>query len=158
MSAFDPKRTVTARANNLRGGDVEEGKPTVLEWLLYGWLCLNAAVGLWLLQGGATPIIIYGSSWTVWIPPAIGATATALLLWRLLAPNWITLGLAALYYLLQAIEVRLPDALFAFQLGITVKYRITDDPDFVVKLNLLAIACACLYGVAAYHRFEEEGP
>ena len=96
---------------------METKKPTVFEWCLYAWMCLNVAIALWLSFGGATQVAIVGSVWTAWIPPLIAAVATTLLLWRLLTPTWVILGLATLFYLLQVVEVRLPDALYAFDLG-----------------------------------------
>lgn len=135
---------------------MEEKKSTAFEWALYGWLCFNVTLGFYLLR--LPGMTIYGSGWRVLIPPVMGTIATGLLLWRLLKPTWITLCFASLFYVLQIVEVKLPDALYAFQLGLTVKFRITDDPDFVVRLNLVAIATAWLYGLAAYRRFEEERP
>ncbi|MGO4703254.1 hypothetical protein [Dyella sp. 2RAB6] len=134
---------------------MEEKKPTAFEWALYGWLCLNVAIGIHVIGGG---VVIYGSGWRVWTLLPIGLISAGLLIWRLLKPTWITLGLAAVFYLFQVVEVRLPDGLYAFQLGLTVKYRVFDDPDLVVRINLLAIVTAWLFGLAAYRRFEEEGP
>lgn len=135
---------------------MEEKKPTIFEWALYGWLCFNVAVGLRLLGGPG--VIIYGEAWRGSGVLIIGLMSAALLIWRLLKPTWITLGLAAVFYLFQVVEVQYPDAVYAFQLGLTVKYRITDDPNLVININVLALVAASLYGLAAYRRFEEEGP
>jgi len=140
---------------------MDERKPTTLEWLLYAWLCLNTFLGLrLLLEGlyGQGYFTIYGSGWTVGIPLIFGLSATAILLWRLLTPTWINLGFAAGLYLLQTIVVLLPGRAYGFQLGICVNYLLIDDPGYIVKINLLAIVGAALYGVAAYWRFDEQKP
>jgi hypothetical protein len=143
---------------------MEEKKPTLFEWLLYGWLCLNVADVIWVIVGAAdTPLSVYGSGgvWA-WIGTALvillGVVATCWLLWRLLTPTWIVLVLATVFYLFQIVELRAPGWAIAFRLGFCVEIRLTDDPDFLVSINLVAIVSAFLYGVAAHHRFEEEGP
>lgn len=142
---------------------MEEKKPTWFEWLLYAWLCLNVADGIWLIVGADVPFSVYGSGgvW-VWIGSVLvmllEAIATCWLLWRLLTPTWIVLGLAMVFYLFQIVELRVPGWAFAFRLGLCVEIRLTDDPDFIATINLVAITSAFLYGIAAYHRFEEEGP
>lgn len=138
------------------GEDVDEKKPTTFEWVLYGWLCLNVADVLWLILAGTTPVRVYGSGWVAWVPPTIFAIVLGFFLWRLLKPTWITLGLAALFYLFQVVNVHLPDAAYGIQLGLCVNFRVTDDPNFDVQINVFAIVVAFLYGLAAYHRFEEE--
>jgi hypothetical protein len=142
---------------------MEEKKPTLFEWLLYGWLCLNVADVIWLIVGADASFSVYGSGGvSAWIGSALvillEAVATGWLLWRLLTPTWVVLGLAVVFYLFQIVELRTPGWAFAFRLGFGVEIRLTNDPDFLVTINLVAIVSAFLYGVAAYHRFEEEGP
>ncbi|WP_266160885.1 hypothetical protein [Dyella silvatica] len=133
-----------------------EKRPTAFEWALYLWFCINVALCVWAIA--THPVEWTGVGWTVWVLPLAGTAVTILLLGYLLRPTWAILTLAAIYFAFQVIEIRLPGQLYAFRVGLTVDYDLVRNPTLLVKINFAAIATASLYAVAAYHRFEEEGP
>ena len=117
---------------------------------LLAWTSLNVAIGIWLLFTGE--LEVFGSGIASMLPLLLGVPAAAYLLWRLLNPTRSVLMFGALFWALQIIRVRFPDSLYAFQLGLSIDFRLTDNPRFVVSINLLAVLVTILFVVAARRR------
>lgn len=94
----------------------------------------------------------FGSGLVVLFPPAIGLVATAFLLWRMLNPTQSVLVFGTIYWILQIVSVQLPGGLYEFHFGLTVDVRLTDNPNYVVEVNLLALVIAIMFGIAAARR------
>ena len=109
------------------------GRKTKLELLLFVWTALNVAIGVWVVLTGQ--LTSYGSGAEVWIPLAIALPASLVLLWRLREPTRTLLLFGTLFWALQIVSVRLPDALYKFRLGLSVDFRLTDDPSLVVAVK-----------------------
>ena len=123
---------------------------TKLEIALYIWTALNIAIGIWILFTGQ--LRIYGTGLVVWIPFLIGLPAAGFLLYKMLRPTRAILLFGALLWALQTIRVQFPDALYEFRLGLSLDFRLTDNSNYVVAVNLLAIAMAILFVISAAHR------
>ncbi|WP_156969003.1 hypothetical protein [Arenimonas metalli] len=125
---------------------------TNLETALFAWTALNVAIGLWLLFTEKLQTI--GSGFWALLPLAIGLPVAGFLLWRLLQPSRGILLFGALFWALQIISVSFSDALFKFRLGLSVDFRLTDSPTYVVAINLLAVVLTILFSVAAGKRLK----
>ena len=123
---------------------------TKLEIALFAWTALNVAVGIWVLLTGQ--LQVFGSGVMTVLPLAIGLPAAGFLLWRLLRPTRSVLLFGTLFWAFQIISVRFPDALYKFRLGLSLDFRLTDDPSRVVAINLLAILVTILFAIAAKGR------
>jgi hypothetical protein len=129
-------------------------KLTPMEWSLYAWLCMSAAVTLFVVVSGVAPIEVIGTDWTRWLVPIVGTAVTIIFLRRLLAPTWRVLLAAAVFYIFQIVAVRSAGSFYEFQFGPRVMIKIVTEPDLTISLNLMAIICSALYGWAAFLRFE----
>jgi hypothetical protein len=127
-----------------------EYRKTKLELLLLAWTALNVAIGIWVLLTGQ--LHVFGSGLVTVLPLAIGLPAAAFLLWHLLKPTRAVLLLGTLFWALQIVSVRLPDALYKFRLGLSVDFRLTDNPNYIVAINLLAIIATAMFATAAARR------
>jgi hypothetical protein len=127
-----------------------EFQKTKLEIVLMIWTALNVAVGIWVIATG--DVKVYGTGLSVFAPLVIGLAAAGLLLWRLFKPTRSVLILGTLFWALQIVSVRLPNALYAFRLGLAINFRLTDNPGCVVSVNLLAILVTISFAIAAVRR------
>jgi len=123
---------------------------TKLETALYAWTALNVAIGTWVLLTGQ--IHTFGSGLAAWIPLLIGLPSAGFLLYRLRKPTRAILLFGTLFWVLQTISVQVPDALYKFRLGISFDFRLTDNPNYVVTINLFAIVVSILFAIAAADR------
>ena len=121
-----------------------------LEIALFIWTVLNVAIGAWVLLTGQ--LQIFGSGLAVWLPLLIGLPAAGFLLYRLLRPTRAILLFGTLFWALQTVSVQFPDALYKFRLGISFDFRLTDNPNYVVAINIFAIVVVVLFAIAAADR------
>jgi len=128
---------------------------TKLEMALFAWTALNVAIGVWVLLTGQ--LQVFGSGLSAILPLAVGLPAAGFLLWRLLRPTRFILLFGTLFWALQIISVRFPDALYKFRLGLSIDFRLTDNPTYLVAINLLAIVVTILFALAASQRSEARG-
>ena len=129
---------------------------TKLELALYIWTALSVAIGSWVLLTGQ--IQIFGSGLGVWLPFLIGLSAATLLLYRLLRPTRSILLFGTLFWAFQTISIEFPDSLYKFRLGISFDFRLTDNPTYVVAINLFAIVVVVLFAIAAANRSAQARP
>lgn len=127
-----------------------DSRKTKLELVLLAWTALNVAIGVWALLTGQ--LQVFGAGLVTLLPLAIGLAAAGFLLWRLLTPTRGVLLFGALLWALQIVSVLLPGALYKFRLGLSVDFRLTDNPDYVVAVNLLAIVVTTMFAIAAARR------
>lgn len=134
---------------------------TKLELGLYVWGVVNATFVLFLLLGLSLGILtpraasilgrpLSAQLWLLFAPSLITA---AILYYFLLRPTPLLLFLAALYWLMQAVTIHLADGFFyGIRLGFALNFRVTDNPDFLVTINLVAVLCSALCVIAAVRR------
>ena len=120
---------------------------TVLEAALFLWNALNLVVCIGAMFTGSWRV--YGSGFKVLLPLLILFPAAIILLWRLAKPTRTTLWFGALFWALQVLSVRFPDALYRYRIGLSVDFRLTNDPSCIVAINLLALLTTVLFAVAA---------
>ena len=123
---------------------------TKLELLLLAWTALNVVVGVWILLTGTFQI--YGAGLLPFLPLAIGLPAAGFLLWQLLKPTRASLLFRTLFWALHTVSVRMPDALYKFRLGLSVDFQVTDNAEYVVAVNLLAVVVTVMFGIATARR------
>ena len=123
---------------------------TVLELALYAWTALNTAIGIWLLLTGS--LRLYGPPLLAWIPIAIVVPAAVFLLWRMVRPTQAVLLFGTIFWAVQTLSVQQPHALYRFRLGLSLDFRVSDNPEFVVAINLLGILVTALFAYATFAR------
>lgn len=123
---------------------------TKLELTLFAWTALNVAIGVWVLFTGSFQL--YGAGLAPFLPLAIGLPAAGLPLWQLLKPTRAALLFGTLFSALQIASVRMPEALYKFRLGLSVDFRVTDNLNYVVAVNLLAVVVTAMFAIAAARR------
>jgi len=123
---------------------------TKFELVLFAWTALNFAVGVWVLFTGKFQV--YGAGLAPFLPLAIGLPAAGLLLWQLLKPTRAALLFGTLFWALQIASARLPETLYKFRVGLSVDFRVTDNPNYIVAVNLLAVVVTIMFAIAAARR------
>ncbi|MGH8446302.1 MAG: hypothetical protein ACREVL_13605 [Solimonas sp.] len=120
------------------------------ELVLLLWTALQIPGFFYVLIAG--PIRIWGSGWQVWLPMAIIIPAAFALLWFLRRPTTGVLLLGALYWAIQAVQVQLPNALYAVGIGFAIVVDIVNKPELIVTINIIAIVTALAFLAAALDR------
>jgi hypothetical protein len=125
-----------------------DSRTTKLEIGLFAWTAISVAIGIWVIA--TRPLQLFGSGFAALLPPVGWLLATGFLLWGLRRPTRLILMFGAFFWALQIVSVRFQDALYSFRLGLSINFRVVDNP--LVTINLLAIPVAILFALAASRR------
>ncbi|TDR47697.1 hypothetical protein DFR29_102357 [Tahibacter aquaticus] len=129
---------------------------TPLEWLLHAWTAVNLVVGIFVIvpmlaneQVRATGYLFVAVSLL-----AVLLMLAAVLVWKLFRPTFAVLLAGTVFWGLQIFSLRQPDALYLLRLGLSMDFRLTSNPDFILAVNVLAVMVALLFAVAAKERWD----
>jgi uncharacterized membrane protein len=130
---------------------------TPLEWLLFAWTAINVVIGaaVVLPMLGNAQLRATGYLFAFALLLGVLLILGLLLAWKLMRPTFAVLVAGAIFWGLQIFSLRLPDAMYLLRLGLSMDFRLTSDPNFIVAVNVLAVMITLMFVVAAKDRRDQ---
>jgi hypothetical protein len=133
-----------------------EPAKTPLEWLLHLWTAGNVLVAAWVMAPLPFNPQLRESGHLLFavLVMAVAIASGALLVWKLFKPTVAVMIYGTVFWALQIFSLKKPDAIYLFRLGLSIDFRLTSDPDFIVAVNVLGVMLTLMFGMALKDRLD----
>lgn len=127
---------------------------TPLEWLLFVWTAANVVLGaaVVLPMLANEQLRATGYLFTAALVLGVLLVLGIVLTWKLMRPTFAVLVAGTIFWGLQIFSLRQPDAIYLLRVGLSMDFRLTSDPAFIVAVNVLAVMITLMFAVAAKDR------